>query len=100
MLRGSMHLGKILGYTFSPIKFTPQAAWIPRRVGRGDIWRRQWELLEDRVYNKPNGCSATGALTPGPDHHHQHLVRLVTSYDVASIVTPYSAVNIIMGVIS
>jgi hypothetical protein len=20
------------------------------------------------VYNKPNGCSATGALAPGPDH--------------------------------
>jgi hypothetical protein len=23
------------------------------RVGRGDIWRRQWELLENRVYSKP-----------------------------------------------
>jgi hypothetical protein len=57
MLRGSRHLGKILGYSFSPIKFH-----LSRRVGRGDIWRRQWELLENRVYNKPNGCNATGAL--------------------------------------
>jgi hypothetical protein len=40
---------------------------LSRRVGRGDIWLRQWELLENRVYNKPNGCSATGALVPGPD---------------------------------
>jgi hypothetical protein len=23
------------------------------------------------VYNKPNGCSETGALAPGPDHHQQ-----------------------------
>jgi hypothetical protein len=23
------------------------------------------------VYNKPNGCSATGALAPGPDHQQQ-----------------------------
>jgi hypothetical protein len=22
------------------------------------------------VYNKPNDCSATGVLAPGPDHHH------------------------------
>jgi hypothetical protein len=43
---------------------------LSRRVGRGDIWRRQWELLENRVYNKRNGCSAIGALAPGPDHHH------------------------------
>jgi hypothetical protein len=27
---------------------------------------------KNRVYNKPNGCSATGALAPGPDHHHHH----------------------------
>jgi hypothetical protein len=26
------------------------------------------ELLENRVYNKPTGCIATGALAPGPDH--------------------------------
>jgi hypothetical protein len=30
------------------------------------------ELLENRVHNKPNGCSATGALAPGPDHQQQH----------------------------
>jgi hypothetical protein len=29
------------------------------------------ELLENRVYNKPNGCSATGGLAPGPDHKQQ-----------------------------
>jgi hypothetical protein len=33
---------------------------LSRRVGLGDIWRRQWELVENRMYNKPNGCSATG----------------------------------------
>jgi hypothetical protein len=44
---------------------------LSRRVGRGDIWRRQWELLENRVYNKPNGCNATGALAPGPDLQEQ-----------------------------
>jgi hypothetical protein len=25
-------------------------------------------ILENRVYNKPNCCSATGALAVGPDH--------------------------------
>jgi hypothetical protein len=30
-----------------------------------------WELLENRVYNKPNGCSAPGALAACPEHHHQ-----------------------------
>jgi hypothetical protein len=29
------------------------------------------ELLEDRVYNKPNGCSAAGTLALGPDHQKQ-----------------------------
>jgi hypothetical protein len=72
MLRGSRHLGKILGYSFSPIKTsTSRCLDLSRRVGRGEIWRRQWELLQNRVYNKPNGCSATGALAPGPDHHKQ-----------------------------
>jgi hypothetical protein len=28
------------------------------------------------VYNKPNGCSATGALAPGPDHQQQQPVWL------------------------
>jgi hypothetical protein len=44
---------------------------LSRRVGRGDIWRRRWELLENMVYNKPNDCSASGSLAPGPEHHHQ-----------------------------
>jgi hypothetical protein len=56
------HLGKIIGYSFSPIEV---------RVGRGDIWRRLWELLENRMNNKPNGCSAKGALAPGPDYQQQ-----------------------------
>jgi hypothetical protein len=43
---------------------------LSRRAGRGDIWRRQGELLENRLYNKPNGCSATDALALGSDHHH------------------------------
>jgi hypothetical protein len=72
MFRGSRHLGKILGYFFSPIKSsTSRCSDVSRRVGRGDIWRRQWELLENRVYNKPNGYSATGALASGPDHQQQ-----------------------------
>jgi hypothetical protein len=59
MLRGSRHLVKILGYSFLPIKgSTSRCLDLSRRVGRADIWRRQWELLENRVYNKPNGCSA------------------------------------------
>jgi hypothetical protein len=67
MLRGSRHLGKILGYSLSSIKVSPWCLGLWRRVGRGDICTRQWELLENRVYNKPNGCSATGALASGPD---------------------------------
>jgi hypothetical protein len=71
MLRGSRLLGKVLGYSFlAQLRSTSRCSDLSRRVGRGDIWRRQWELLENRVYNKPNGCSATGALAPGPDHHH------------------------------
>jgi hypothetical protein len=42
MLRGSRHLGTILGYSFSPIKVPPLAA----TVG----------TLENRVYNKPNAA--------------------------------------------
>jgi hypothetical protein len=30
MLRGSRHLGKIIGYSLSPIKVPPLAAWISR----------------------------------------------------------------------
>jgi hypothetical protein len=73
MLGGIRHLGKILGYTFSPIKSsTSRCSDLSFRVGRGDIWWRQGELLENRVYNKTNGCSVTGALAPGPDHQQQH----------------------------
>jgi hypothetical protein len=72
MLRESRHLGKILGYSFSPIKCsTSRCSDLSRRVGRGDIWWRQWKHLENMVYNKPNGCCATGALAPGPDHQQQ-----------------------------
>jgi hypothetical protein len=38
------------------------------------MWRHlvtTGELLENRVYNTPNGCSATGALALGPDHQQQ-----------------------------
>jgi hypothetical protein len=28
------------------------------------------------VYNKPNGCSASGALGPGPDHKQQHYMNM------------------------
>jgi hypothetical protein len=69
MLLGSWHFGKILGYCFSPS--TSRCSDLSRRVGRGDIWWRQEELLVNRVYNKPNDCSATGALAPGPDHQQQ-----------------------------
>jgi hypothetical protein len=72
MLRGNRYLGKIIGYSLSPIKSSPSRRLdLSRRVGRADIWRQQWGLLETRVYNNPNGCSATGALALGPDHHHQ-----------------------------
>jgi hypothetical protein len=54
-----------------PLSSTSCCSDLSHHVGRGEIWRRQWELLENRVYNKPNGCSATGALAPGPDHHQQ-----------------------------
>jgi hypothetical protein len=32
-------------------------------------------------YNKPNGCSATRALAPGPDHHHQEQQELTLNYN-------------------
>jgi hypothetical protein len=66
MLGGSRHLGKILGYSLSPIKISPSRRLdLSCRVGRGDIWLRQWELLENRAYNKPNGCSATRGVGSG-----------------------------------
>jgi hypothetical protein len=49
----------------------------------------QWEIPENRVYNKPNGCSATGALAPEPDHHH-HLAGLV----IRSVNHPSFAQNV------
>jgi hypothetical protein len=69
MLRGSRHLGQTLGYSFSPInKFhlSLLGSLASRRT-----WRHlaaTGELLWNRVYNKPNGCSATGALALGLDH--------------------------------
>jgi hypothetical protein len=76
MFRGSRHLGKILGYSFSPIKFhlSPLeslasrtrhlAATVGTSIKRGEG--------VNRVYKKPNGCSATGALAPGPDQQQQY----------------------------
>jgi hypothetical protein len=32
------------------------------------------------VYNKPNGCSATGALAPGPDHQQQQQQQHIINY--------------------
>jgi hypothetical protein len=80
MLRGSRHLGKILGYSFSPIKFHLSLIGSLALLGclalLGSLAsRRAWSHLaatvrteENRVYNKPNSCSATGALAPGTDH--------------------------------
>jgi hypothetical protein len=61
---------------------------LSRRVGRGEIWRRQWELLTNSVYNKPNGCSATGTLTPGPDHQQQQQIQKRNSYVEITSVLP------------
>jgi hypothetical protein len=62
MLRGIRDLGKIPGYSLSPIKSSPSRRLdLSRRVGRGDIWRRQWELLENKM---PDCSSANGALAP------------------------------------
>jgi hypothetical protein len=61
MLRGSRNLGKIIGYSLSPIKRSPSRRLdLSCRVGRGDIWRQQWELLENRAHNMPEGSSSTG----------------------------------------
>jgi hypothetical protein len=94
MLRGSRHLDKILGYSFSPIKVHLSL------LGSGVVWRRQWELLDNRVYNKPNGCSANGALAPGPDHQptiivcvSQHVYCLLSGIEVCSVYGYYKVVN-------
>jgi hypothetical protein len=78
MLRGCRHLGKILGKSLSrPLSYTSRCLDLSRRVESGDIWRRLCELLENGVYNKPNGCSATGALAPDPDHHQQQKQKYI-----------------------
>jgi hypothetical protein len=41
------------------------------RVGRGDIWRRKWERLEQGGHNKPSGYSTSGAYAPGPDYDEE-----------------------------
>jgi hypothetical protein len=33
------------------------------------VFRESGVVHSFKMYNKPNGCSATGALAPGPDHH-------------------------------
>jgi hypothetical protein len=71
MLRGSRHLGKILGYSFSPIKF--HLSLLGSLAASSRTWRHLAATVGTsrkqgvRVYNKPDGCSATGALAPGPD---------------------------------
>jgi hypothetical protein len=37
------------------------------------------------VFNKPNGCSASGALAPGPDHQQQ---KYVLTTDAPYVLTP------------
>jgi hypothetical protein len=36
------------------------------------------------VYNKPNGCSATGALAPGSDHQQQQQQHYFGSFTLCS----------------
>jgi hypothetical protein len=94
MLRGSRHLGKILGYLSRPLSSTSRCSVISRHVGRGDIWRRQWELLENRVYNKLNGCSASAALAPGPDYQQQQQQQQQQLFNlIHNILSPVCAVH-------
>jgi len=44
---------------------------LSRCVGRGDIWLRKWEWLEQGEHNKPSGCSVSGAYAPGPDYEEE-----------------------------
>jgi hypothetical protein len=44
---------------------------LSRHVGRGDIWRRKWERLEQGEHNKPSGYSTSGAYAPGPDYDEE-----------------------------
>jgi hypothetical protein len=38
---------------FLALSSTSRCLALSRRVGRGDIWRRQWKFPENRVYSKP-----------------------------------------------
>jgi hypothetical protein len=76
MLRGSRHLGKILGYSFSPIKFhiSLLGSLASRRTWRhlaATVGTSRKRGGGDRVYKKPNGCSATRALASDPDVQQQ-----------------------------
>ena len=59
-------LGKITCQFLAHKSSTFHCFDLSRRVGRGDIWRRKWERLEQGEHNKPSGCSASGAYAPGP----------------------------------
>jgi hypothetical protein len=72
MLRGSRHLGKILGYSFLPIKFHLS---LLGSLASLRTWRHLAATV-NRVYKKPNGCSATGALAPGPEQQQQKHVTV------------------------
>jgi hypothetical protein len=92
MFPGSRHLGKILGYSFLPIKF--HLSLLGSLASRGK-WRhlaatvgtsRKREGV-NRVYKKPNGFIASRALPPGPDQQQQqqqsYLNRFCGSTSVA-----------------
>jgi hypothetical protein len=77
MFHGSGHLGKILGYFFSPIKFhlsllgslASHRKWRHLAATVGTSRKRGGG--GNRGDKKHNDCSATGALAPGPDQQQQ-----------------------------
>jgi hypothetical protein len=84
MLRGSRHLGKILGYSFSPIKFHLS---LLGSLASHRTWRHLAATAgtsRKQGVNKPNVCSATGALAPGPDYQQQqqNKKREVARHDI------------------
>jgi hypothetical protein len=82
MFRGSRHLGKILGYSFSPIKFHLS---LLGSLASLRTWRHLVATVGtsrkrgggNRVYTKPNGSNAIGALAPGPDEQQQQVEALI-----------------------
>ena len=64
-------LGRITGQFLAHKSSTFHCLDLSRRVGRGDIWRRRLERLEQGEHNKPSGCSASGAYAPGPDYEEE-----------------------------